>query len=146
MTGVTIHGEGVLGKSVPGDVPHGIDTFDLPIGVHRVEYESDEMTSVCPITGQPDWYTCKITLSDSKRGVESKSLKLYLQSYRNEGSFCEMLADSVAQDIREATGAGHVGVTLTQKPRGGITITAHAAAWASREPRSRCDDGESDPE
>ena len=60
--------------------------------------------------------------------LESKSLKLYLNSFRNEGVFCEALAVKIRDDVAEALGldAGDVSVTLVQKARGGITITAMA--------------------
>jgi 7-cyano-7-deazaguanine reductase len=138
-----IHGEGVLGKQVKG-APIGLDTFDLPPTVVDVRYTSDEVTALCPVTGQPDWYTVTIALSGSAQGIESKSLKLYLQSYRNEGLFCEAFADEVARDIAAATGANSVLVTVNQKPRGGIAIEARSTVWKSTlEKLARCDDGES---
>jgi len=142
---VAIHGEGVLGKEVRG-ARRELDTFDLPESSVHVKYTSDEVTSLCPITGQPDWYTVEITLQNSRRGVESKSLKLYLQSFRNDGIFCEMFADTIAHDVMDATGATAVGVTVKQKSRGGITIEASSTAWQSRARGHRCDDGEDDAE
>ena len=141
---VTIHGTGVLGRKVEG-APRSLDTFDLPASTTYVVYTSDEMTAVCPVTGQPDWYTAKIILTNSRLGIESKSLKLYLQSFRNEGAFCEALADIIATDVSLATKAGNVQVLLLQKSRGGITIETNCSIWNNR-PRSRCDDGEGDAE
>jgi 7-cyano-7-deazaguanine reductase len=128
MTAVSIHGAGVLGKEVKG-ARRQLDTFDLPTTMHQVVYTSDEMTAVCPVTGQPDWYTARISLLGSNLGIESKSLKLYLQSFRNEGAFCEALADIIATDVSVATKAGGVQVVLTQKSRGGITIEAYSKIW-----------------
>jgi len=103
-----------------------LDTFDLPKDVTEVEYTSDEVTSLCPITGQPDWYEVTIYLHDSHLGLESKSLKLYLQSFREDGQFCEEFANTIAGDVYEATLASMVTCQVKQKPRGGVGITACA--------------------
>jgi 7-cyano-7-deazaguanine reductase len=103
----------------------GLETFDNP-GVARVELTSDELTAVCPITGQPDLYVVTIEYAPKRLCLESKSLKLYLARYRNEGAFCEALAVRIRDDVAEALELepGDVTVTLRQKARGGITITA----------------------
>jgi len=105
----------------------GLETFPNP-GVSRVELTSDELAAVCPITGQPDLYLASIEYSPNDRCLESKSLKLYLMSFRNEGHFCEALAVRIRNDIAQALGLSvdDVTVTLEQKARGGITITATA--------------------
>ena len=107
----------------------GIETFPNP-GVSHVQMTSDELAAVCPITGQPDLYVAAIEYWPQALCVESKSLKLYLASYRNEGAFCEALAVRIRDDVAEALElpADKVGVTLTQKARGGITITASTLA------------------
>ena len=103
----------------------GLETFVNP-GVSRVEMTSDELAAVCPITGQPDLYVASIEYTPKDLCLESKSLKLYLNSFRNEGHFCEALAVRIRDDVAEALGlaAGDVRVTLRQKARGGITVTA----------------------
>ena len=103
----------------------GLETFPNP-GVTRVEMRSDELVAVCPITGQPDLYHAAIDYRPDSLCIESKSLKLYLMQYRNEGVFCEALAVKIRDDVAEALGLGadDVTVSLVQKPRGGITITA----------------------
>jgi 7-cyano-7-deazaguanine reductase len=105
----------------------GLETFPNP-GVSQVEMESDELTAVCPITGQPDMYLATIEYSPAALCLESKSLKLYLMRFRNEGAFCEALAVQIRDDVAAALELGHenVTVTLVQKARGGITITATA--------------------
>jgi 7-cyano-7-deazaguanine reductase len=105
----------------------GLETFPNP-GVSRVELVSDELVAVCPVTGQPDLYLASIDYSPTDHCLESKSLKLYLNSFRNEGHFCEALAVKIRDDVAEALGlaADDVTVTLEQKARGGITITATA--------------------
>ena len=103
----------------------GIETFPNP-GVARVEMTSDELVAVCPITNQPDMYIATIEYEPVALCLESKSLKLYLASFRNEGAFCEALAVRIRNDVAAALelGAERVTVTLEQKARGGITIVA----------------------
>jgi 7-cyano-7-deazaguanine reductase len=103
----------------------GLETFPNP-GVSFVELESDELVAVCPITNQPDLYVATIDYEPDRFCLESKSLKLYLMSFRNEGVFCEALAVRIRDDVAKALELGpeRVTVTLVQKARGGITITA----------------------
>ena len=103
----------------------GIETFPSP-GVSHVEMTSDELVAVCPVTGQADFYTAAIEYWPGPLCIESKSLKLYLATYRNEGVFCEALAVKIRDDVAEALELppDKVRVALTQKARGGITITA----------------------
>jgi 7-cyano-7-deazaguanine reductase len=105
----------------------GLETFPNP-GVARVELHSDELAAVCPVTGQPDFYVALIVYDAKERCLESKSLKLYLNGFRNEGCFCEALAVKIRDDVAEALAldADGVHVSLTQKARGGISITATA--------------------
>jgi 7-cyano-7-deazaguanine reductase len=105
----------------------GLETFANP-GVSHVEMTSDELTAVCPITNQPDLYVATIEYSPGALCLESKSLKLYLSGFRNEGAFCEALAVKIRDDVAKALdlSSDKVSVTLEQKARGGITITATA--------------------
>jgi 7-cyano-7-deazaguanine reductase len=103
-----------------------LEVFPAPAHLKTVVLESDEVTSLCPVTGQPDWETVRIEMEPDKLCIESKSLKLYLWSFREEGAFCESLAARVAEDVYAACKPRTVRVTVTQKPRGGITITAEA--------------------
>ena len=106
----------------------GLETFDNP-GVTRVEMTSDELVALGPVNEQPDMYTVTIEYAPDRLCLESKSLKLYLMQYRNEEVFCEALAVKIRDDVAEALAldASAVRVELTQKARGGITITATAA-------------------
>jgi len=103
----------------------GLETFANP-GVSHVEMRSDELTAVCPVTGQPDLYVATVAFWPQALCIESKSLKLYLSGIRNEGHFCEALAVKIRDDVAEALELppDKVRVTLDQKARGGITITA----------------------
>jgi 7-cyano-7-deazaguanine reductase len=107
------------------DAYGGLESFENP-GVARVEMTSDELVAVCPITNQPDMYVATIEYEPDRLCLESKSLKLYLASFRNEGAFCEALAVRIRDDVAAALGLGaeRVTVTLEQKARGGITIVA----------------------
>jgi 7-cyano-7-deazaguanine reductase len=118
-----------LGKQVR-EPRRALETFAKPAGVTRVAMESDEFTSMCPVTGQPDWGT--VTIEYVPRGlcIESKSLKLYLWSFRDEGIFCEALADRISSDVFAACQPGWCRVTVVQKPRGGIRITSVAEKCA----------------
>jgi 7-cyano-7-deazaguanine reductase len=103
----------------------GLETFPNP-GVSQVEMQSDELAAICPVTGQPDLYVATIEFWPEALCLESKSLKLYLTSFRNEGAFCEALTVKIRDDVAAALElpADKVRVTLEQKARGGITITA----------------------
>jgi 7-cyano-7-deazaguanine reductase len=111
----------------------GFDTFPVAEGVTRVAMSSDEVTALCPVTGHPDQYQVEIEYIPRELALESKSLKLYFQTFRNEGIFCESFAARIADDVHEAIKARSVDVRVTQKPRGGITIVAHARAGDDRE-------------
>jgi 7-cyano-7-deazaguanine reductase len=111
-------------SSGPG---RSLEVFPAPAHVRKVVLESDEVTSLCPVTGQPDWETVRIEFEPGPYCIESKSLKLYLWSFREEGAFCEALSAQIARDIYEAAKPVWVTVTVTQKPRGGITIAAESS-------------------
>ncbi|HEY8193123.1 MAG TPA: hypothetical protein VIF36_04290, partial [Gaiellaceae bacterium] len=84
------------------------------------------MSSRSPSTISASWAT--IEYEPRERCLESKSLKLYLMTYRDQGHFCEALAVKIRDDVGEALDLppDHVRVTLVQKARGGITITANS--------------------
>lgn len=107
----------------------GLETFPNP-GVDLVTLESDELAAICPVTGQPDLYEAAIEYRPQGLCIESKSLKLYLMGFRNEGHFCEALAVRIRGDVAAAieVPVEQVCVELEQKARGGITITATAGS------------------
>jgi 7-cyano-7-deazaguanine reductase len=102
-----------------------LETFPNP-GVAGVRLTSDELSSICPLTHQPDLYTLAIMYRPDRTCLETRSLKRYLGSFRNEEHFCEALAVRIRDDVAEALAVekDKVGVDLTQKSRGGITIAA----------------------
>ena len=109
------------------DAYAGLESFANP-GVARVELVSDELTAFCPITHQPDFYTATIAYEPGALCLESKSLKIYLSRFHDQGVFCEALAVQIRDEVAEALELerSRVHVTLRQKARGGITITASA--------------------
>jgi 7-cyano-7-deazaguanine reductase len=109
----------LLGRPVAGPIDH-VETFAAPAGCTRVRFLTDEVCSVCPVTGQPDVSSVVIDYVPSDRCVESKSLKHYLWSFRDRPVFAEALAVEIASEFMRATGAVGVRVVVTQHVRGGI--------------------------
>ncbi len=80
-----------------------------------------EFTSVCPKTGQPDFGTITIEYIPDEKCIELKSLKFYMQSYRNEGIFYESLTNEILDDLAGVCEPRWMKVTSSFTPRGGIT-------------------------
>jgi 7-cyano-7-deazaguanine reductase len=93
---------------------------------YRVRLESDEFTCVCPATGQPDFATITVEYVPAQRIVESKSFKLYLWSYRNEGVFHEHVTNLILDDLVAALEPQWCRVRGAFSVRGGIRITVEA--------------------
>ena len=94
---------------------------------YTVRIDCPEFTSLCPITGQPDFGHIVIEYVPDQLCIESKSLKLYLGSYRNEGSFAESLTNRMRDDLVRACQPRRLTVTAEFTPRGGIGIRVVAA-------------------
>lgn len=103
-----------------------LETFPAPKNVSVVTFTSDELTSFCPVTHQPDFNHVTIEFSPDKLCVESKSLKLYMWSFREEAKFAEALAGEIAEDMFNALQPHWVKVTLQQNIRGGLQLSAVA--------------------
>lgn len=103
-----------------------LETFPKPANVTVVRFTTDELTNFCPVTGQPDFNTLEIEYCPVRLCVESKSLKLYLWTFREEAIFGEGLASTIAQDIYDALAPSYCKVTLEQGIRGGLQMTAVA--------------------
>ncbi|WLR52786.1 preQ(1) synthase [Bacillus tianshenii] len=101
------------------------EAFPAP-NVQEVKFRALEFTAVCPKTGQPDFGKVEISYIPNKKCIESKSLKFYLWSFRNEGAFCESLAAMIADDIVYAIAPKRVQVTVYQSARGGIELETTA--------------------
>src|SRR5215208_3378152 len=113
----------VLGSDVRGPVEH-VDVFPAPDTLTKVRFTTDEVTSLCPVTGQPDISGVSIEYEPDNLCIESKSLKLYLWSFRNHTIFVEGLAAEIAAEVQRATAARSVRVVVTQHVRGGIVTEA----------------------
>ena len=87
-----------------------------------IEFDCPEFTALCPITGQPDFGHILIRYIPDKLCLESKSLKLYLFSYRNHGTFHEEAVNKICDDIVKAIKPRKMEVIGTFNPRGGISI------------------------
>jgi 7-cyano-7-deazaguanine reductase len=116
----------VLGHPVQEPIAH-VECFPAPAGCTRVRFLTEELASVCPVTHQPDLSSVVIDYEPAGSCVESKSLKLYLWSFRDRPIFAEALAVEIADEIMAAAHPARVTVTLTQRPRGGITVEATAS-------------------
>ncbi|HEY7195270.1 MAG TPA: preQ(1) synthase [Gemmatimonadales bacterium] len=101
------------------------EAFPAP-NLQVVTMTGTEFTSICPKTGQPDFGTVTIEYEPAKLCIESKSLKYYLWSYREEGAFCESLAAEIADDVVYAIKPKSLTVRVTQNVRGGIALVAEA--------------------
>lgn len=115
----------------------GFDTFPVSDSLATVTMESDEVTALCPVTEQPDWYRVKFVYAPNRKGLESKTFKLYVQSFRQNGMMCEKLADKMLQDLVAALNPVWGMVVLEQKPRGGVKIVAEARYGKSDSPLIR---------
>ena len=104
--------------------PQMLETF---INKHQdndyfVKFNCPEFTSLCPITGQPDFATIYISYIPDVRMVESKSLKLYLYSFRNHGDFHEDCVNIIMKDLIKLMDPKYIEVWGKFTPRGGISI------------------------
>ena len=104
--------------------PGVLETFQNkhPENDYFVKFNCPEFTSLCPITGQPDFATITISYVPEERMVESKSLKLYLFSYRNHGDFHEDCVNKIMKDLIRLMDPKYIEVHGRFLPRGGISI------------------------
>ena len=104
--------------------PHVLETFENRHQEHDywVRFNCPEFTSLCPITGQPDFAELRINYIPDKKMVESKSLKLYLFSFRNHGDFHEDCVNIIMKDLIQLMDPRYIEVEGIFLPRGGISI------------------------
>jgi 7-cyano-7-deazaguanine reductase len=104
--------------------PDILETFENkhPERDYWVKFNCPEFTSLCPITGQPDYAAIYISYIPDVRMVESKSLKLYLVSFRNHGDFHEDVVNVILDDLRKVMDPKYIEVWGKFLPRGGISI------------------------
>jgi 7-cyano-7-deazaguanine reductase len=112
-----------------------LETFPNP-APHRnywIHFETDDFTSVCPVTGQPDFARIDIDYVPDELCVESKSLKFYLASYRNERAFNEAVTNRILDDFVKTCAPREAIVTAQFSARGGIALTVRAEYPDERE-------------
>lgn len=97
-----------------------------PDNDYWVKFNCPEFTTLCPITGQPDFATIYISYVPDKKMVESKSLKLYLVSFRNHGDFHEDVVNVIMKDLIKLMDPKYIEVWGKFLPRGGISIDPYA--------------------
>ena len=101
-----------------------LETFPNPAKRnYRVHFKTDDFTSLCPVTGQPDFARIDIDYVPDRLCVESKSLKFYLVSYRNERAFNEAVTNRILDDFVKACAPREAIVTAQFSARGGISLT-----------------------
>ena len=88
-----------------------------------IEHVAEEFTSVCPKTGHPDFGSVTLRFGPDRMCVELKSLKLYLQSFRDEGIYYEAVTNKIADDLAEAMNPRWMIVQTDWRGRGGISST-----------------------
>ena len=106
-----------------------LETFanSHPEREYEITFECPEFTAICPITGQPDFGLITIVYAPNKKCIESKSLKLYLFSYRNHGAFHEEVVNLILDDCVAACKPRRMTVIGEFNPRGGIAIHVEAS-------------------
>jgi 7-cyano-7-deazaguanine reductase len=121
ITGLTILGK----KAKPGKKLEAFPNRS-PHRYYLVSLETDEFTCLCPITGQPDFAAIRVEYVPDKRIIESKSFKLYIWSFRNEGHFHEHVINIILDDFIKAVDPHWCRITGEFNMRGGITISVEA--------------------
>ena len=117
----------VLGRQVKAEAVYSPDILDVfdnrnPDRDYWVTFTAPEFTTLCPITGQPDFATLTIRYIPAKKMVESKSLKLYLFGFRNRGDFHEDVVNVIYNDLKRLLRPSYLEVIGKFAPRGGISI------------------------
>ncbi len=116
-----------LGKKTKYPTDYAPEVLECFINKHPendywVKFNCPEFTSLCPITSQPDFATIYISYVPGEKMVESKSLKLYLFSYRNHGDFHENCVNTIMKDLIKLMNPKYIEVWGKFMPRGGISI------------------------
>ncbi len=106
-----------------------LETFEnqYPNRDYTIQIVCPEFTSVCPKTGQPDFGTLTITYVPDQRCVELKSLKFYLQRFRNEGIYYENVTNRILDDLVAVLKPRRMTLVAAFTPRGGIATTVTAS-------------------
>lgn len=105
--------------------PDFLETFPNPKPErdYTICFKTNEVTSLCPMTGQPDFYSITIEYIPDHRCLESKALKLYLFSFRQSGLFAEDMANRMLEDLVAACKPRWMRIKSSMRPRGGIGLS-----------------------
>jgi 7-cyano-7-deazaguanine reductase len=101
-----------------------LEAFDVDDTALEIVLDCSEFTCRCPITSQPDWATIEIRYRPGPRVVETKSLKLYLETFREQGIFHEHVAKKIRDDLVALLEPESLAVTMRFNARGGIAVAA----------------------
>lgn len=113
-----------------------LETFPSPATrPYTIRFETADFTSLCPVTGQMDFAQIVIEYVPNALCVESKSLKFYLASFRNERAFNEAVTNRILDDFVAACAPRRAVVTAEFSPRGGIGLTVRAEFTGDKSPR-----------
>ena len=125
---LTLHALGRKTEYKSDYAPEVLETFDNkhPDNDYWVRFNCPEFTSLCPITGQPDFAEIRISYIPALKMVQSKSLKLYLFSFRYHGDFHEDCVNIIMKDLIRLMQPKYIEVTGLFTPRGGISIYPYA--------------------
>ncbi len=129
---------GNAGGGFPEKVsPEILETFEnrYPHRDYVIAFDCEDFTSLCPVTGQPDFAALHIEYVAAKRCIETKSLKFYLASFRNCAAFNEEVANRILEDLVAACRPRRMKVTGAFASRGGISVTVVAESVGGRAKR-----------
>jgi 7-cyano-7-deazaguanine reductase len=110
-----------------------LEAFTIEDTTQEITLTCSEFTCRCPLTGQPDWARIVIDYRPDGLALETKSLKLYLETFREEGIFHEHLATTIRDDFVAALDPESLQVTVSFNQRGGIAIDATSSYVADRD-------------
>jgi 7-cyano-7-deazaguanine reductase len=129
----------ILTEAQLGNPRSILDTFanPKPDRDFEVRFSFAEFTSICPVTGQPDFATITITYIPDRRCVEMKSLKLYFHSYRNKGIFYEAVVNTILDDLVAVLKPRRMTVVGDFAVRGGTAGTVTASYSSKSNPSRR---------
>jgi 7-cyano-7-deazaguanine reductase len=111
-----------------------LDTFPNPRAQrdYEIKFVFPEFTSICPVTGQPDFATITVTYAPEKKCLEMKSLKLYFLAYRNKGIFFEAAVNAILDDLVAAIAPRRMTVLGEFSVRGGMSAVVTASHQARK--------------
>lgn len=123
LQGVTLLGN----QNTKYEYTYNPDVLETFVNKHQdndyiVTFDGYEGTSLCPKTGQPDFFKVVMSYIPAEKMVESKSMKLYLFSFRNKGDFHEDIANTIGKDLVKLLDPKYLEVRCIFSPRGGLSI------------------------